>query len=129
MKLLKFTPLKTNMSPENQWLVQMYVLLKYSLLRGHSLVFRGVLTTFLWPTLKIPTTQSSSKPNTVPNGSRVLFSLLKRPKLQKSHLQLLSIIWTTSKISTATFKHRKKKRGKNMCTYIYIYIYLYDIYK
>ena len=41
------TPRKTNECPlENQWLVQMYFLLvlKLSLFRGHSLVFRDVVT-------------------------------------------------------------------------------------
>ena len=37
------TPLKTNMSPENRWLVQMYSLLKWSLFRGRPFVFRGVV--------------------------------------------------------------------------------------
>ena len=38
LMIFMFTPPKTNMSPENQWLVQMYFLFNWSLL-----VFRGVL--------------------------------------------------------------------------------------
>ena len=36
LEIVGLLPLKTNISPENQWL-------KWSVFRGHSLVFRGVL--------------------------------------------------------------------------------------